>query len=74
MAYKEIKFNKKQKGYGLTVTNPATGSRALVGIFKRKAEAEKVGEKRRQRGSVKHPRVVKWNEKNYKKYNLVFKK
>lgn len=73
--YKEIKWNPKQKGYGLAVTNPSTGIRALVGIFKTKSEAAKEGRYRLfVLQTVINPRVVKWNRQNYNRYDYIFKK
>lgn len=72
--YKEITFSEDQKGFGLAVTNLTTGTRALVGIFETRQEAEEVGEFRRKLGRVKRPSVVAWTKKNYDRYDYVFNK
>ncbi len=71
--YKEIKFA-NQKGYGLAVIHPTTGTRALVGIFNHYYEAKNCGQKRLSMKTVKYPYVVIWNKRNYDKYDYVFKK
>ena len=71
--YKEIKYNDNQKGYGLAVTNPVTKTRALIGIFENEADAYSLGQYRLHvLQSIKNPKVVQWNKKNYNKYDYVF--
>lgn len=72
MTYKEIGFCEEQEGFGLAVTNPVTNTRALVGIFESRNEAEKELEKRRK--NVKYPRIVEWSKEIYEKYDYVFEK
>jgi len=72
---KEIKWDPKQKGYGIAVTNLSTGIRVLVGIFKTKSEAAKEARYRLfVLQTVINPRVVKWTRQNYSRYDYIFKK
>ena len=73
--YSEIEYDPAQTGYGLAVTNPTTGDRALVGIFDTQREAEEEKEYRsRVLKSVKYPKVVPWTKVTYNRYPYVFKK
>ena len=71
--YKEVKF-KDQEGWGLTVTQPGTRTRALVGIFETFDEADRCGRERKARRTALNPRVVEWTKRIYNKYDYVFNK
>jgi len=71
--YKEIQFT-NQQGYGLAVTHPTTGTRALVGVFSTWQLAYDCGQKRRKMKTVLRPFVHPWTRRLYNKYDYVFKK
>jgi hypothetical protein len=72
LSHKEIAYAPFQKGWGITITNPVTRQRVLVGIFLTKEEVTEDFQVRRTRGF--NARIVRWSKKIYDKYNYVFDK
>jgi hypothetical protein len=72
MGYKEFPYEPSQKGWGILVTSPGTGTRALVGIFKDDTTAQLEAAARKRQKTVKNPRVVPWTEAQYNAVSFVY--